>query len=358
VLGFLLAMSGCAATQTAYERNAQAAIQAYERGEYARAAEFWDAAKRVAESDGDRDEARYRAARSLLRAGRPSEARALLGELAASGRGERAARASYDLAFHEIAHGDVERGHELLRAALLRFPDHGVARDALRRRRAHWVATHGSETAERDLAELGRELSGTELESTAWFERAKLLEARAERTQALAAYRDVARRFPYPHGVYWNDAVLAAARLELRLGQTRAARESLLGMLDRRESAALTGSYERKYDEASFLLAEIELQEGLWRVARQRFLDLVADYPWSRLCDDALWAAAVISARQHDQSEACHLAARLRLEAPNSRFVACEGLVCRSHERTEDRCADYVERAFHRGELRPEPTFD
>lgn len=356
------ALLACASTQTAYQRQAQLAEQAYEQGDYALAAEHWRAAHQVAESRRDGDEARYRGARCLLRAGKTEEGEQLLSELAATGGRDRAPRAAFDLAFWEIENGDAARGHEQLLAALVRFPGHGVARDALRRRRAYLVETQGSVAAERDLAELGKRLRGTELESTAWFERAKLLEARGEDQRALSAYLDVAKRFPYPSGAYWNDATLAAARLEARLGQREAARKLLGQMLDQRESSALTGSYDRSYDQATYLLAELTLADGRWRTARDLWLGLVDDFPSSRLRDDALWAAALVSARNADADEACDLAERLQQETPDSRFAPCTKLVCtRAQSSTQPSgqhaCADYVRRSFERGALRPPPTF-
>lgn len=353
-----MALAACRGAETPYDARAKLARAAYERGEYEAAAQYWQEARAVSESTRDRDEATYRAAHSLLRAGHTDAGERLLSELRATERGGRGARASFDLALREIQSGDPARGHEQLRRALLAHPDHGVARDALRRRRAYLVQTAGSEAAERDLADLGVALAGSELESTAWFERAKLLEAREQLELALAAYIDVADRFPYPSGAYWNDATLAAARLEARLERRGAARERLERMLEQREHSALTGSYERGYDRAQYLLAELVLDEGRWREARELWIGLPASFPESLLCDDALWAAALLSARNQDPARACDLARRILADEPDSRYAACTGLVCEEPPHRTDACADYVRRSVADGALRPTPTFD
>jgi TolA-binding protein len=356
-----LMFQACAGEKSAYQRHVDAAHEAYEQGDYASAAAHWDDAEGAAGNASERDEASYREAVTLIRAGRPDEGRALLEKLARGGTSSRNARAAFDLAFAEIKHGDAEKGRAQLRAALVRYPDHGVARDALRRFRSYTLEKQGSERTEQELERLSREVSGSELESTALFERAKLLQERGADVAALAAYLEVARKFPYPGGTYWNDATLAAAQLERKAGENSKARALLVEMLEHREDSAVVGSYARSYDQATFALGELEAEDGLWRRARDRFLSLVDDYETSRLRDDALWAAAVLSAKKGDAATACQLARRLESELPESRFTNCQTLVCPRNDTplgsSRDDCSGYVERAFANGALRPDPTF-
>lgn len=345
VFVFCLAVLRCGPSlPEAYEQHWRQARQAYEAGDYAAAAEHWRRARDQAESKADRDEAVYRQAASLVRAGQEEQALPLLQQLAGAERGWRTARASFDLAFLAIGNGERERGHELLKNAILRFPNSGLARDAVARRRRYLVETRGAEHAVRDLATLARRVAGTELEATPLFERAKLLQTQGDSAAALQQYLEVARRFPYPKGAYWDDATLAAARIALELGSHSQAEGLLTAMLEHRESASLTGSYERSYDEAYWLLGEAHLEQGQWRRARQRWLALVDDFPTSRLRDDALWAAATVSFYNHEPGRGCELGKQLRQRLPASRFATCSHLLCDSNPR--GRCADYIQRAF------------
>jgi hypothetical protein len=155
--------------------------------------------------------------------------------------------------------------------------------------------------------------------------------------------------------------MLAAARLEATLGRWAHAERLLGEMLEQRESSALTGSYERGYDRAQYQLAELTLKDGRWRIARELWLELVDDFPWSRLRDDALWAATLVSSRNQDTKTACALAGRILRETPNSRYAACTDLLCEDRETSSpaaSSCADYVRRSVEQGALRPAPTFD
>jgi hypothetical protein len=347
-----LLLGACGGPPSPYLRHADAARQAYSAGRYAEAAEHWQQAEAVSDNQHDKDEAAYRAASSLARAGKFAEARALLQKVAREAQGTRRARAAFDLAADEIKRGDPRRGYVQLRKAILRFPNDGVARDALRRYIAYQVESAGADAAIRELLDLDSQLAGTELEDSALFARAKLLEQQREDEPALKLYRDIAARFPYPAGAYWDDAMMRAAAIARRLGRTGQSEALLLEMLEQREDALLTGSYERQYDAAYFELGNLALQRGAWREARERWLDLCEDFPDSRLRDDALWAAATVSVRQQDPLEACRLAERLSREQPDSRYVACAQLVCPGSTTTR-RCAAYIERAFMTGHVEP-----
>jgi TolA-binding protein len=290
---------------------------------------------------------------SLRRAGKEDEARALLAELAKKDHGARTSRAAFDLAFFEIKNGNEDQGQQMLRQALVRFPNAGVARDALRRHRAYLVEKHGANEAERLLKVLEPRVSGTELESTVCFERAKLLHQAGQLEAALAEFQHLIDAFPYPTGVYWDDAMLAAARLEHQLARQDSAERRLLAMLERRETAALTGSYERGYDKAYFLLAEVQLSRGQWQPARDTWLQMADEVPESRLADDALWAAAVTASTHGDVDGACRAASQLKGKSPESRFIPCLALVC-AQQAGPHNCNDYIEREFRQGTY-PEP---
>ena len=76
-------------------------------GRYQEAADHWLEAAESAERQRDRNEARYRAAVSLQRAGKFAEASRWFEQLAELEHNERAARAAFDRARLEIAQGDA-----------------------------------------------------------------------------------------------------------------------------------------------------------------------------------------------------------------------------------------------------------
>src|SRR5207244_3288426 len=77
------------------------------------------------------------------------------------------------------------------------------------------------------------------------YARARSLDALGRSEPALSAYLDLAARFPYPQGAYWDDALFRAAACQQRLSRPEQALATLERMLAERETAHLSGSYER-----------------------------------------------------------------------------------------------------------------
>ncbi|HPA83054.1 MAG TPA: tetratricopeptide repeat protein, partial [Thermoanaerobaculales bacterium] len=269
--------------------------------------QLWLAAASAAPGRRDADKARYRAAASLARAGRGPDAAGLFDELAADPDGERAARAAFERAELELDAGHAEAGAALRDRALRAFPDSGVARRALGRQLGWHVERGGAPAALAYLNALAVELGGSELAEAIAYQRAVHLALAGSREAALAAFLEVARRFPYPVGVYWDDALFRAAELEVELGRPRQALTHLERMLAEREARPIAGSLERpRFGPARFLIAEILRDElGDPAGARREFLRLVDEHPTSRLRDDALWAAATLGVSLGDREGAC-----------------------------------------------------
>jgi tetratricopeptide (TPR) repeat protein len=321
----------CAPSQDARFAAAGARANATARsGRHAEAAARWLEAANGAESAVDREEALYRAASSYERAGRAPEALRLYERLE-RGRGERAARSSFDRA-RLVAERDAVRGDALLVAAIRRHPSSGLAPRALREhlgRRETEGGSHAAiEVAERLLAELG----SSELDETLRYERARLLERLGSLSRARDAYLETATRHPYPEGALWDDALTRAARLEEALGRPREAIALYERLLAERESSSGLGSYERaRYAEARFRIAEIHRDRlSDPSGARREFRRVYDEHSTSLLRDDALWQEALVSLEAGDAAGACVPLSLLLRELPDSRYAPCVRRLCPS----------------------------
>lgn len=344
---FLIAavLFGCAPQlPPAYVQHRDAAENAYASGHFAAAAQDWLGAAKAAATARDRSDARYRAAASYERAGDLEHAHELYA-LLASGSSDRAARAAFTLADLRVQGGDEAGGYAALEAAIRKYPSSGVAGLAYRRYFA-WLSEHGGEQAvleyvSRVLPELGSGELGEQLR----YERAKRLDASGKTAEARDAYLDLATRYPYPHGAYWDDALLRGAECDLRLGQPEAAVKLLQGMLAARETSHLSGSYERPhFADAAYRLAEV-YRDALHdpTAARRAFHDVFVSYPTSALRDDALWQEALIL-RALSPSEACAPLSLLVRQLPDSRFAPCAHEICAELPAVVGRtCHGYIE---------------
>jgi tetratricopeptide (TPR) repeat protein len=291
----------------------------------------------------ERDEAEYREAASLERAGDEPAAEALYAGIERHG-GERSERAAYARA--EIAARKTAETASLsrLRAAVVRFPNSGLARQAAARFVEREAELGGDERALAAIGALLAETRGSEVEESLLYARAQRLERLKREDEAREAYLELARRFPYPRGAYWDDALLAAARSYERAGRHDRAIDCLRALLDQREESRLNGSYERSaYAEARFLMAEI-FRDGLYDPLRARatFRRVWQDHPTSRLRDDALFEEALIALRSGDVEGACAPARLLREKEPESRYVGCVTALCPSLNTGAKECRAYL----------------
>jgi tetratricopeptide (TPR) repeat protein len=346
--GGLSIMLGCAASvPSAYERSRAAAERAYVHGRYEEAARRWLVAARRAERLRDRNEARYRAAVSLRRAGRHAAAAKLFADLARSPDNERAARAAFDRAKLEIDRGSEARGHELLGRAIAEYPDSGLAPAALRRH-VRYLHAHGGHAAVfAYLDQALAQLDGSELSEYLHYEYARALEKSGQVRAALARYLQVARRFDYPHGALWDDSLWHASRLEEQRGDYRAAVGHLRRMLAEREPPSSPGTYNRpRYDDAQFRIAELYRDRlGDAGSARREFLALFTRHPDSPLRDDALWSAALVARSEGDTEAVCDALRPLVEDLPHSRFAPCAKKLCPELPKIAGRtCRDYIQR--------------
>ncbi|MEI9951136.1 MAG: tetratricopeptide repeat protein [Pseudomonadota bacterium] len=348
VLLFAVLLGACAPTlPAAYVQARDAAESAYGNGQFVEAAERWLSAADSAASARDRSEARYRAATSYERAGRASDAQKWYRVLA-SGKSERAARAAFALADLRLKSGDTAGGLSELEAAIRKYPSSAIASLALRRY-CSALAEQGGDQAVLDYIQ--RALPGfdqTDLAEQLLYERARRLDALGEAAEALSAYVALADRFPYPYGAFWDDALLRGADCELRLGQPENAIALLERMLRARETAHLSGSYERPhFADAAYRVAELYRDaKHDPEAARRAFRGVFVDYPTSTLRDDALWQEALL-ARRVAEPQACEPLELLVKQLPDSRYAPCAHEMCTKIAPVARRaCAAYIEQAL------------
>jgi hypothetical protein len=306
-----------------------AAERAYASGRYAEAADRWLEAATATDRKRDAEEARFRAAASFARAGASERAQAEYARLAAKPEGDRAPRAEYERIRLERLGGNADAAHADLLAFLRRFPDSGLAPAALDEC-LRWYEEHSTERAalawlDGEIAAIGR----TELGEALEYRRARLLDSMGQTRRARDAYRALAKRYPYPRGAYWDDALWYASKADERLGDYSAALADLNRMLAEREPAYLQGSYTRsRYDDAQYRIAELYRDAlGDPRAARRAFDRVFTEHETSTLRDDALWNEALL-ARPDDPTDACRVLARLARALPDSRYVPCIPLIC------------------------------
>lgn len=346
---------GCAPSLPArYVSARDAAEKAYSQKNYRGAAAHWHEAAQSAPSARARHEAEYREAASLERAGDSDAAEVIYERLAGSG-GERSERAAYARAELNDSRSAKTAGLLALRAAVVRFPNSGMARNAAYRFLEREAELGGDERALTAAERLATEVRGSEVEEALLYARAKRLEALGRYQAARDAYVDLANRFPYPRGAHWDEALLAAARLDESAGRHTLAIRSLERLLAERETSRLNGSYERVgYAEARLQLAKI-FRDGLADPARARreFRRVWQDHPTSRLRDDALFEEALTALSSGDPKGACAPASLLQQKEAESRYVGCAAELCPDIAKGTGDCRSYLRQQIEAARSRP-----
>lgn len=348
VASLLLACACSKPLPPAFVSAEDEATRAYSAHDYAGAADAWRRAATLAPNERERDEAVYRRAAALERAGRRAEAEALYRQLEL-GHGERAERAAYSRAQSVLARGERELGMRLLEAALLRFPNSGLAQAATHRVLEHAARGAGDSAELAKLESLLANVRGSELEESLLFLRARWFEEHGQSERAADELGSLVRRFPYPQGKFWDEALIARARLAEARGDYRAALAELEALLAERETARSMGSYERpNFAIARFHIAELYRDRlGQPERARAEFRRVWSDHPTSRLRDDALFEEALTALRSNEPEAACEPARILSQAEPESRFSACVGLLCPTLT-SQRPCRDYLRKRIER----------
>jgi TolA-binding protein len=344
------ALVACAPSlPAAYVHARDTAESDYSSGHFTEAGKAWLDAARSASTPRDRNDARYRAATSYQRAGELDQARERYSQLAA-GKSDRAARAAFTLADLRLQSGDEAGGYAALEAAIRKYPSSGVANLALTRYFAFLASKGGDQAALEYATHPPADLAQSELAEQLLYERARRSDALGATKEARDAYVELADRYPYPHGAYWDDALFRGADCELRLHEARGAIDLLGRMLAAREASRMSGSYERpRFADAAFRVAELyrdELKDP--EAARRAFHSVFVNYPTSTLRDDALWQEALL-ARGESDTAACAPLSLLVTQLPDSRFAPCAHEICGAlRPMAERQCRDYIQRDLHK----------
>ncbi len=348
----LLALSaalGCGSpAPPGYGREQGLAKRARDAGSHRQAALSYERAARLAGSPRDAEEARYLAAASYARAGAIAEATALYRKLAAGGESTKhGAGSTFALARLELSAGDEAIGQKQLASAIHRYPGSALARRALTDHVAYLRETAGFASVLAYLDGERDKLGSSELGETLDYVRARELDRAGQTASARDAYLACARRFPYPLGAYWDDALYRAAETELRLGTPQQALAHLRRLLAEQEAASIVGSYERpRYAAGQFKIAEIYrdvLQDN--PRARREFRRVWEQHPQSSLVDDALFEEALLARSEGDTSAPCAPLRILLQERANSRYAACAHLLCSGVTELAGReCHGYLKR--------------
>ncbi len=332
LLSTLGAASGCAkAYPEPYLNERASAERNYTSGRYREAALAWQRASNSTPDASDRSEAVFRAAAAYQRAGDFEHATQLYRQLLeAKPAAERAPRAAYELALIEEKEGAELESKARLHWLITRYPRSAMAGRAFERLLRRIERLDGTEAALDFAKSIETSKDAPELSEQVGYELARLLAENGQLNEALAAYLELARDFPYPRGAYWDDALWHAAAIEREQGRPRKALEHLERMLKDAEPAHFQGSYTRsRYAEAQFRIAEIyrdDLDEQT--EARRQFHKVFANYPTSLLRDDALWEEARLAHATGDRAAACEVMRLLTKELPDSRYAACSQRLC------------------------------
>lgn len=344
----LVLLAACApARGSAYEKALAEARRAHHAGRFDVAAERFDEAARTAKVKRDVAYARYEAAMARARAGDVArgarELRALAGEDSAYA--PQAAYKAADLAVRS----DPAAGHAELETVIERFPDDAVARVALAR------LVRQEEDAARGLAKLetlAPKVKGHAAEEDAVYLRARYLADLGKHEEALAAFLEVAARWPYPKGGFFDDSLYRASEEEEKLGRPQRAIDHLERLLSFRESSTVIGSYERPRYVPSVLRIAKLYEDALHDRARARATlhRLYRDFRTSNERDDALWREADLWQKDGDAVTACARLGTLAKEFPDSRYVPCAVDRCGTIQRPAKSkapatCREYLRRA-------------
>lgn len=327
LLVFLAASSiaACAPNRAAaYEKAIAEARRATHAGRFDTAADRFDEAARTAKVPRDVVYARYEAALARARSGDVARAsrelRAIAEAKPPNAYSAQAAFKAADLAYKS----DPSAGYAELEQVAVRWPESGVARGALMRILRHDDESGPAKTLAH-LDALAPKVAGKALEEDVLYERAKRIAALRRFEEARNALLDVAERWPYPRGNYFDDALYRASEMEEELGRYKEALGHLERLLSFREAAATLGSYERpRYMPAMLRIAKLyEERLGDRKRARETLHSIYADFTTSTLRDDALWREAELWQKDGDKGTACDRLSTLASDFPDSRYVPC-----------------------------------
>ncbi len=326
LLAGLLLFAACAPNRgEAYQKALSEAQRLHNAGRFEESAAKYDEAAREAKVPRDAVFMRYQAALVRIRAGDRARGAKELREIAnANPPNAYSAQAAFKLA--DLSWDtDKSAGYPELEAMALKFPENGVAWVALQRLFRYDDENGGPQKALAHIEALAARTKSAHLEELLAYERARRLDMLGRSAEARDAYVDVANRWPYPHGAFFDDALYRASEMEEKLGRPKEAIDHLERMLSFREKSTTIGSYERpRYVPAVLRIAKL-YEERLddRQKARETLHRLYSEFTTSTLRDDALWREAELWRKDGDSEKMCDRLATLADDFPDSRYVPC-----------------------------------
>lgn len=318
-------------------------------GRYTEAAHDFDDASKVAPNAREKNHAEYAAAQVLIRGGDRSSGAAKLRAIAnLSPPDEHSGEAAYEVANIEIEENDANAWIDLEKA-MTQFPNEGDAHRALQRLAIHIADASGPNAAIDWLRKIQPTFEQTELVQAVHWEIAKRVDASGDLVSARSLYLEIARRWPYPHGAYWDNSLFRMSAIDEKNGHFDDAISDLEEMLHQREEASVLGSYERPmYEPAAWHIAEIyrdDLHDDA--KAASAFHRVYAEFTTSLKRDDALWEEAKVWRKDNDASTSCSRLSTLVNQFPDSRYVPCITTMCAdvtrpSKSKAPKECPAYV----------------
>lgn len=144
------------------------------------------------------------------------------------------------------------------------------------------------------VAQCSPDTKSTQIVATVALERAR---AYLDLDQPQAALRIFESVWPaLGQSVWWDDIAIVRADAFQQAGNAEQALAVLQLFIERRESSFFIGSYESIFfDEALMMRGKILNSMGKIREARKAYLELIAQVPDSRLCDDAAYQSAILA---------------------------------------------------------------
>lgn len=335
--GALLSAACARPRPAAYTEAAAGASRAAHAGRHDEAAARWSEAAPLADRARDADDARYRAANALLRAGHVDRALEAFDVLARDGAHPPiAARASLEAALLRLQRDrDDDRALAVARleALVVTHPQGGAGRRALDHRLRLFDEAHDAPGAVAWLRAMCTDprLRDTDLDPAVAHLLAARLAALGARDEATQMWQDLFSRRGFGHNPHWDDGHLALARVRLEMGDPRGAVTALDALFAPWTTSWFVGSYTGpRMPEAAMLRARIyrdELHDAARAAEAYRFVfDRLTH---STLRDDALAECAVLL-EPTSPAEACALWRRLFAELPCSpRARRAEGMALR-----------------------------
>ena len=330
-LGFLAGCGASAPPPPSDDAHYAAAERALSAGDLATAQRLFEA---LAAASSDPEQAalyRYRLATVARRGGQDADAQRILAEVAEGGSAERAPLAAY---LQAVAVAEAGQGDAALRALVEAQPDTIAADKAVK-----YLGTHpATPVAAADSAAwlegiAARHPEAAVADNALWW----ASELRLLHLGDIPAARDLLRRLAthFPESPLTDDAIWRLSQLHRRQGAWAEAVETLGALLEiRNESSYLVGSYRSPYlDDAALAIARIRyhaLHDAAGAALAYRAL--VAEFPQSVLCDDALFELAGAELAMQRPAAAQATLKHLLRAHPDSRHVeAARALLAAAH---------------------------